>query len=313
MKPLEFSTPTSLAEAIRLLDSPAGPVGVLCGGTDLIIQYRGGRKDIGHMVDIKKIPELNVLEFTPAQGLRLGAAVSCMTLGEFKPALERYPALVEGAELIGSTQIQSRASVGGNVCNGSPAADSICGLIVHEAVCVAQGAAGRREVPARDFMTGPGKTALRAGELLVEFRIPAPPPRTGSAYLRFIPRNEMDIAVAGAAAYVTLAEDGKTVQAARVAIGAVGPTPIVVEGAARALTGKPLNETTLDAAAKAAEAAARPISDVRGPAEYRRHLAGLLTRRAVSIAAQRAMGKGPAPLGRGHIRANGKHAEAAHG
>jgi carbon-monoxide dehydrogenase medium subunit len=307
MAPLEFSTPASLAEAIRLLTRSAEPVGVLCGGTDLIIQYRGGRKEIGHMVDIKKIPELNVLEFTPAQGLRLGAAVSCMMLGEFKPAMERYPALVEGAELIGSTQIQSRASVGGNVCNGSPAADSIGGLIVHDAVCVVEGIAGRREVPAREFMTGPGRTALQPGELLVEFRLPTPPPRTSSAYLRFIPRNEMDIAVAGAAACVTLAEDGKTVKAARVAISAVGPTPIVVEGAARALVGRAIDEASLAQAAQAAEAAARPISDVRGPAEYRRHLAGLLTRRALSIAAQRALGKGPAPLGRARIRANGKH------
>jgi carbon-monoxide dehydrogenase medium subunit len=298
---LEFSAPTSLDEAIKLLSGKDGPVGVLGGGTDLIIQYRAGRKDLGHMVDIKKIPELNVLEFNPAQGLRLGAAVSCAMLGEFAAAVQHFPGLVEGAELIGSTQIQSRATVGGNVCNGSPAADAICGLIVLNATCVVQGAKGKREIPARDFMTGPGKTALQPGELLVEIRVPTPAPRTSSAYLRFIPRNEMDIAVAGAATNLTLAADGKTVTAAMIAIGAVGPTPIVVDAAAKALVGKPLDESALAAAAKASEEAAKPISDVRGPADFRRHLAGLLTRRTVEIAAQRALGKGPKPLGRGHM------------
>ncbi len=301
VKPLEFSTPTSLDEALKLLSRKDGAVGVLGGGTDLIIQYRAGRKDLGHMVDVKKIPELNVLEFDPAKGLRLGAAVSCAQLGEFALAVQHFPGLVEGAELIGSTQIQSRATVGGNLCNGSPAADAVCGLIVLNGVCVVQGAKGRREVAAKDFMTGPGKTALQPGELLVEIRVPTPPPRTSSAYLRFIPRNEMDIAVAGAATSLTLAADGKTVTAASVAIGAVGPTPIVVEAAAKALIGKTLDEATLAAAAQASEAAAQPISDVRGPADYRRHLAGLLTRRTIEIAAQRALGKGPKPLGRGHM------------
>jgi carbon-monoxide dehydrogenase medium subunit len=303
---LEFSAPNSLNEAIRLLSGAGGPVGLLGGGTDLIIQYRAGRKDIGHMVDVKKIPELNVLEYDAAKGLRLGAAVSCMKLGEFKPAVDHYPGLVEGAELIGSTQIQSRATVGGNVCNGSPAADAICGLIVHNAVCLVQGPQGKREVAAKDFMTGPGKTALQPGELLVEIRIPAPAAKTSSAYLRFIPRNEMDIAVAGAGTCLTMAADGKTVTAASIAIAAVGPTPIVVAAAAKALVGKAIDEKSLAEAAQASEAASQPISDVRGPAEYRRHLAGLLTRRTIEIAALRAMGKGPKPLGRGHMLGNGK-------
>lgn len=307
MRPLEFSAPSKLDEAIKLLSGTTGPVGVLGGGTDLIIQYRAGRKDLGHMVDVKNIPELNVLEYDNAKGLRLGAAVSCMSLGELKTAVQKYPGLVEGAELIGSTQIQSRATVGGNVCNGSPAADSICGLIVLNAVCVVRGPKGTREVAAADFMTGPGKTVLQPGELLVEMRIPPPAPKTSSAYLRFIPRNEMDIAVAGAASSITLAADGETVADARIAIGAVGPTPIVVEAAAQALVGKTINEASLTAAAKASEAAAKPISDVRGPADYRRHLAGLLTRRTIEIAAERALGKGPKPLGRGDMMRNGKH------
>ena len=306
VRPLEFSAPRSLDEAIKLISGPGGQVGMLAGGTDLIIQYRGGRKELGHMVDVKKIPELNVLTYDAAKGLRLGAAVSCMALGEFKSAVEHYPGLVEGAELIGSTQIQSRATVGGNACNGSPAADAICGLIVHNAVMVVKGPKGQREIAAKDFMTGPGKTALQPGELLVEFRIPAPGARTSSAYLRFIPRNEMDIAVAGAATRIVFKDDSATVADASIAIGAVGPTPIVVEAAADALIGKTINETTLAAAVKASEAAAKPISDVRGPADYRRHLAGLLTRRTIEIAAQRALGKGPKPLGRGHMMGNGK-------
>ncbi|HUJ76122.1 MAG TPA: xanthine dehydrogenase family protein subunit M [bacterium] len=288
MKPLEFVQPTSLAEAVRLLATQQAQTGLLSGGTDLIIQYRAGRRELLRMVDLKRIPELNVLEYDAKSGLRLGAAVSCAALGEFAPARAHYPGLVEGAELIGSTQIQSRATVGGNVCNGSPAADSICALIVLGAQCHVSGAGGQRVVPARDFMTGPGRTALQPGEVLVEIRVPAQAPRTSSAYERFIPRNEMDIAVASAAANVTLAADGKTVTAASVCIGAVAPTPLLVPDAAQAVQGKKLDAATLDAAARAASQAAQPISDVRGPAEYRRHLAAVLTRRVLQLAAQRA-------------------------
>ena len=241
---------------------------------------------MGHMVDVKKIPDLNVLSYDDRQGLRLGAAVSCARFTDFAPAQQHFPGLVEGAELIGSTQVQSRATVGGNVCNGSPAADSICSLIVLDAVCVIAGKGGRREIPARDFMTGPGRTALQPGELLLELRIPPRPAQSSDAYLRFIPRNEMDIAVAGAAAALTLAADGR-VAAARVAIGAVGPTPIVVDAAAQALVGSRLEATALERAAQASSAAAQPITDVRGTAEYRRHLAGVLTRRSIQLAAQR--------------------------
>ena len=293
MKPLEFLRPETLADAIGLIgQSPA--TGLLAGGTDLIVQWREGHRPLERMVDLKQIPELNVLEYDPATGLRLGAAVSCAALGEFAPARENYPGLVEGAELIGSTQIQQRASVGGNVCNGSPAADSICALIVLEAVMVAQGPDGQREIPAREFMTGPGATALKSGELLVEMRVPPPAPNSADAYLRFIPRNEMDIAVAGAAAWVQLSEDKSTITAARVAIGAVAPTPLLVEAAGAALVGKSLgvgaviDAGALEAAAAAASGAAKPITDVRGTAEFRTHMAGVLTRRSTEIATTRA-------------------------
>jgi carbon-monoxide dehydrogenase medium subunit len=291
VKPIEFDAPTSLQDALRLLGLDPGQVGLLSGGTDMIIQWRAGRRDLSRMVDLKHIPELNVLQFDKAKGLRLGAAVPCATLGAFLPARQHYPGLVEGAELIGSMQIQSRASVGGNVCNGSPAADSICALIVLGATALVQGPKGSRELPAAQIMTGPGKTALQPGEILVEFRVPPPAAKSSSAYLRFIPRNEMDIAVAGAAAALTLGTDGKTVNHAAIAIGAVGPTPIVVQAAANALIGKRIDDSALAAAEAAASAAAKPISDVRGPAEYRRHLAGVLTRRTIEIAARRARGE----------------------
>ena len=284
MKPIAFSAPKSLTEALSLIGGPE--VAILGGGTDLIIQHREGRRALSHMVDVKGIPELNVLEYDAGKGLTLGAAVSCEAFTDFAPAQQHYPGLVEGAELIGSTQIQSRATVGGNVCNGSPAADSICSLIALEAVCVVAGPGGQREIPAGEIMTGPGKTALQPGELLVAFRIPPRPERSSDAYQRFIPRNEMDIAVAGVGVAMTLAADG-TVQAARVVIGAVAPTPLLVPAAGEALVGSKLEPAALDAAARASAEAARPITDARGTADYRRHLAGVLTRRVAQQAAQR--------------------------
>ncbi len=288
MKPLEFSRPATLDEAVALLAKEGANAGALAGGTDLIIQHRAGAKEFGHMVDIKNIPELNVLSFDAGEGLRLGAAVACDTLGTYEPARRHYPGLVEGAELIGSTQIQSRASVGGNVCNGSPAADTICSLIVLDAVCVIRGSGGSREVAAIDFMTGPGQTALQPGELLVEFKIPPRPAKSSDAYLRFIPRNEMDIAVASAAVAITLADDGKTCAAAKIAIGAVAATPLLVADAGAALTGSSVDDAALQAAGKASSAAAKPINDIRGTVEYRIHMSGVLTQRAASIAFERA-------------------------
>ena len=291
MKPIEFDAPTSLQDAIRLLGTDPGKVGLLSGGTDLIIQWRGGRRELSRMVDLKHIPELNVLEFDPARGLRLGAAVPCARLADFEPARQHYPALVEGAQLIGSMQIQSRASVGGNVCNGSPAADSICPLIVLGAAALVQGPRGNREIPAALIVTGPGQTALQGGEILVEFRVPAPAARSSSAYLRFIPRNEMDIAVVGAATSLALGHDGRTVTQAAIAVGAAGPTPIAADAAAKALVGKKIDEASLAAAAAAASGATKPITDLRWPAPYRRHLAGVLTRRTIETAARRARGE----------------------
>jgi carbon-monoxide dehydrogenase medium subunit len=283
---LEYLAPASLDEAIKALAAGGPAAAPLAGGTDLIIQNRSGRREVRQMVDIKRIPELNVLEFDAKKGLRLGAAVPCYKLSEFALLKQHYPALLEGAELIGSMQIQGRASVGGNICNGSPAADTICSLIVLDATCVARGASGPREIPAKDFMVGPGKTALKPGELLVEIRVPPPAPGSANAYLRFIPRNEMDIAVVSAGAWVAAGKDGKCTDA-RIAIGATGPTPIFVEKAGRALVGSKFEESALAAAGQASREAARPIDDIRGTVPYRRQLADVLTRRAITLAVQR--------------------------
>jgi carbon-monoxide dehydrogenase medium subunit len=225
-----------------------------------------------------------------AQGLRLGAAAAAADICAHGELARLWPGLAEAVALIGSTQIQGRATVGGNLCNGSPAADTTCALMVNEAQCVIVGPAGERTVPAEQFCTAPGRTVLGRGELLVEVRLPRPAPRTADAYLRLIPRSEMDIAVAGAGVRVTLDADG-VCTGARVAIGAVAPTARLVPEAAAALVGTRLDAAALARAAEAAAAAARPIDDKRGTVAYRRTVAGVLTRRAAVTAAARAGGR----------------------
>jgi len=271
---------------MRLLAAPGEGARVLCGGTDILIQMRAGVRRPSRLVDVKGIPELRRISFDPKTGLRLGAAVACIEIFESALMRKHYPGLTEAAHLIGSTQIQSRASVGGNLCNGSPAADTTPALIALGAIAHLTGPGGEREVAVEEFVTGPGQTVLKPGELLVDLRIAAPRPHSSDCYLRLIPRNEMDIAVVGVGAALTL--EGDKCVAARIALGAVGPTQILARKAGDSLIGKQLDAAALDNAARLASEAATPIDDMRGTAEYRRHVAGVLTRRALAGAAERA-------------------------
>ena len=289
MQEFDYQAVERIEQAVALLGEHGDKARVLNGGTDLVVQLREGRRrEVGLLVDVKAIPELNELVFTPDGGLRIGAAVTCARFCSDARVRAQFPGLVDGASLIGGTQIQGRATLGGNLSNASPAADSIPGLIAHGALCVIAGPGGRRELPAAQFCTAPGRTALGRGELLVSLLIPALPPRSGAAYLRFTPRNEMDIAVVGAGALAALDESGQAFQAACLALGAVGPTPIEVSAVADALRGQPVNEETLALVARLAREAARPISDMRGTAEQRRHLSGVLSVRALRKAIERA-------------------------
>ena len=288
MQAFEYQSPTSLDQAIALLGQQSERARPLAGGTDLLPQLREGRRRVELVFDLKHIPELAALTFDAHDGLRIGAAVPCYQICHDPVVSQLYPGLIDGFGVIGAVQIQFRASVGGNLCNASPAADSIPALIAHAATCTIVGPNGLRRLPVEDFCVAPGRTALGPGELLVRIDVPAPPQRFGGAYLRFIPRNEMDIAVVGAAAAVTLSADGRVFESARVALGAVGPTPLWIERAGAHLTGRPVNAEHIEEAARLAQAAARPIDDVRGTADFRRHLSLVLTRRALDRAIERA-------------------------
>jgi carbon-monoxide dehydrogenase medium subunit len=285
----EYEAPTTLSDALAVLADQNGSAKPLAGGTDLIDQMRTGRHSPSLVVDIKKIDELNVLELG-GDGLRLGAAVACSDIYGHIELSQQYAALTDSCRIIGGIQIQSRASVGGNLCNSGPAADSTPSLIVLEGVCVISGPNGTREVAAESFCTGPSANVLELGELLVEIKFPPRPANSGSHYRRFIPRNEMDIAVVGVAASVELDESQQSFVRARIALGAVGPTPLFATAASDSLAGQPINDDTIAAAAVAAQEIATPISDMRGPAEYRTHLTGVLTQRVIAAAVARARG-----------------------
>jgi len=288
MKDIDYTAPRTLSEAVTLLNEKADRARVLAGGTDIIVQLREHRRDLDLLVDVKNIPEINELSYDAKTGLRLGAAVPCYRIYENAAIAQAYPGLIDAVSLVGGIQIQSRASVGGNLCNASPAADTIPPLIALEAVCVIAGPKGTRQIPVENFCTAPGRTALERGELLVRLELPPPRPRSGAHYLRFIPRNEMDIAVVGAAAAVTLDDKKTRCTAARIALAAVAPTPLLVPEAGAALVDGELNDTLISKAASLAQAASRPISDMRGDADYRRHLVGVLVKRALKGAVQRA-------------------------
>jgi carbon-monoxide dehydrogenase medium subunit len=284
----EYEAPTTLENATELLTTHAGKVAILAGGTDILVQIREGQRSADLVVDVKNIPDLNALTWCSDTGLTLGASVACTRVFSDEDIQQAYPALVDSARIIGGWQIQSRASIGGNLCNASPAADTIPSLIVHGGICVIVGSDGERTVPVDAMCTGPGRSALQDGELLVQIQLPASAPRSSSAYERFIPRNEMDIAVAGAASWIQLDESRTEVAAARIALGAVAPTPVVAQEAADWLVGKPAVEETFAQAGELAKQVAAPISDMRGTKQYRVHLASVLTKRTLQRAAERA-------------------------
>jgi len=283
---LAYTAPTSVEEAVKALAGVSGTAKVLSGGTDLLVQLRSGRLKADLIVDTKKIPGISGVR-AEGGGFVIGAATSGAMIGEHAALGAAWPGIVEAANLIGSTQIQGRASLAGNLCNASPAADSVPALIAARATCVVAGSNGRREVPVEAVATGPGRTSLAPDEFIVEFRLPKRPPRSADAYLRFIPRTEMDIAVVGVGVNLTLDASGACTDA-RLVLGAVAPTAVIVAEAATALVGRKLDETALAALDKAARAACKPIDDKRGTVTYRVKVAGVLARRAAAIAYKRA-------------------------
>lgn len=290
MRAIEYHAPTTLSEAVSIMSEHGDRASPLAGGTDILVQLRGGRRNSECLVDTKKIPELNGIRLDD-NGLQLGAAVPCYRIYQDAAVAAAYPGLIDAAGLIGSIQIQGRASIGGNLCNAAPSGDSIPPVITLGGEAHINGPNGWRTLPAADFCTGPGRNALAEGELLVAIQLPAPAPHSGTAYLRFIPRNEMDIAVAGVSSTVTLDESGQTIRAARIALASVGPTPIVAAAAGDSLAGQAVSDGAIAEAGRLASAAASPITDMRGTIRQRHHLVDVLTRRTLNIAIRRARGE----------------------
>jgi aerobic carbon-monoxide dehydrogenase medium subunit len=286
MTDIRYLAPHTLDEAISAFAAAGSAARILAGGTDLLVQMRSGAVKPGLIVDIKKIAEMTAIEITKDGGFRLGAAVSGMELAEHKSFGKIWPGVLEAVNLIGSKQVQGRASAGGNLCNGSPAGDSVPAMIAAGAVVTVQGPQGRRELKVEDVPAAPGRTNLKPGEILVSFALPPRPPGSSDAYLRMIPRTEMDIAVVGCGVSLTI-KDG-VCTSARVGLGAVAPTVLLVEAAAKALVGSKLDAAALEKAAAACSAACRPIDDKRGTIVYRTKVAGVLLKRTAAIAAQRA-------------------------
>ncbi|MCE2457958.1 MAG: xanthine dehydrogenase family protein subunit M [Dehalococcoidia bacterium] len=286
MKWIDYEAPTSVREAVDLLNEAGDRARPLAGGTDLLVQLRGRAYDLDLMVDVKSVPELNELTYDPDNGLTIGAAVPCYRIYGNSTVRSVYPGIVDAAQIIGGTQIQGRASLGGNLCNAAPSADSVPAMIAYNGVARIAGPNGNREVALEDFCTHVRQTVLEQGEVLVAVHFPTPAANSGANYIRFIPRNEMDIAVAGAGVSVEL-ENGN-IRSARVTLASVAPTPLFVSEAGEAVAGKPATEETVRIASGLARDAAVPITDMRGTIEYRKHLCEVLTRRAMMTAIERA-------------------------
>jgi CO/xanthine dehydrogenase FAD-binding subunit len=292
MKPFDYYAVTTVQQATVLLSMEGKVVRPLAGGTDLLVQLKHELKQVDAVVDIKKIPELNQLTYESGKGLTVGAAVNCARLCAHPDVRVFYPGLVDAASIIGGSAIQERATLGGNLCNAAPSGDSIPAMIVLRAKCTIAGPNGTRQLPAEAICTNPGQTILRKGDLLVNIHFPSPPANSGAAYLRFTPRREMDIAIAGVGAWIALSDDHQTILDARIALAAVAPTPLLVERAGARLIGNPPDEETIVKAVEAAEIASHPITDMRGSIAQRRHLVKVLTKRVLQLAIHRAKNRG---------------------
>ena len=291
MHTFEYRAPESIDEAVSLLKEAAGSARPLAGGTDLVVQMKERATRFPYpetIISLDRVSELRGVDFSDTDGLRIGAGATMTDVATHPAVRERYAALAEGAGLVGSLQTMNMATIGGNVCNAAPSADTAPPLLVYEAEAVIVGPNGRRTLPIAEFFRGPGETALAPDELLAELRLPVPPAGTGAAYQRNTPRKQMDIAVIGVAIALTLS--GDTIERARVALGAVAPTPLRATSAEAALQGQPASDETFAKAAQAAVQDSTPITDIRASADYRRHLLKVITARLLVEAANRAKG-----------------------
>lgn len=285
---MRYHTPTTFQDAAAIAAAASGTLRFLAGGTDVLVQMRAGMVQPDDLIDLKHIAGVDRIEKTAEGGWRIGVAVPGIVMGGHAELVRDWPGVVEGMNFVGSTQVQGRATLAGNLCNGSPAADSVPGLFAAGATVTVTGPNGSREIPVEQVPVGPGKTSLAKGEVISSITLPPRGRNGGDAYLRFIPRTEMDIAVVGCA--VSLRLEGDKVVEARVALGAVAPTVLLSEACAKAIIGTTLDDAALAALAKAAEGEAKPISDKRGTKEFRIEVAGVLARRAAKIAYDRAKG-----------------------
>ncbi|HUR42620.1 MAG TPA: xanthine dehydrogenase family protein subunit M [Aestuariivirga sp.] len=286
---MQYEAPVTTQAAVALLARAKGTAFVLAGGSDLLVRMKGGFIEPDLVVDIKRIKAMREVKKTGA-GWTIGAAVSCAELGENKALIRDWPGVVEAANLIGSKQVQGRCTIAGNMCNAGPAADSVPAMVAAGARAQIAGPKGKRAIPVELVAIGPGRTSLKKGELVEAILLPKRAPRSGDAYLRFIPRSEMDIAVVSCGVSLTLDDKGM-VKDARVSLGAVAPTVLLVADAARAIVGTNLNDATLEKLGRACSAACRPIDDKRGTIEFRTKVAAVLAKRAARIAYTRAGGK----------------------
>ena len=288
MKTFAYEAPVTIDQTITLMSQTRGQTLLLAGGTDLLVQLRASNKDVDLVIDVKNIPELNQVIYDEFSGLVIGAAAPCSQIYESSPILENFPAIIDAATIIGGKAIQNRASFGGNLCNASPSGDAIGAMMSLGAICNVVGLEGARNIPIEEFCIAPGKNVLAEGEMLISIQIPCPKPNSGSNYQRFTPRAEMDIAVAGVGASIELNSDLDRILSARIALIAVAPTPVLATEASESLIGQKPSRSTFENAASVAKETISPITDVRGSAAQRKHLIGVLTRRCLDIAVNRA-------------------------